>query len=95
MSFAIKLGRSIGSGAAYVGHGILVGAYGAGKFSADVATGVQLGYTERSEELKKLRAEAEAKYQAMLRAEATDATVVAKPEPAPAKTRRVVAKAPA
>ena len=43
MSFAIKLGRSIGSGAAYVGHGILVGAYGAGKFSADVATGVR-GY---------------------------------------------------
>jgi hypothetical protein len=60
MTVASKLGRGIGTAAAYTVHGAIRAAVGAGSFTAEVAHSAELGYTEQSAMLK-ARREAQAK----------------------------------
>lgn len=51
MSFGIKVGRFVGAAGAYAVEGAVRGAVGLGGFAQDVATGAELGYTEKHAEL--------------------------------------------
>ena len=84
MSIGIKLGRAIGTTAAYAGHLTVVAATKSGSFVQDVATGAQLGYDERSAELRLRRqAQREERDRMLAQAAAAQAT-----SPAPAKATR-------
>ena len=52
MSFGIRVGRAIGAGAALAVEGGVRGVSGLGRFGADVVSGTEQGYTERSAQLR-------------------------------------------
>lgn len=90
MSFGIKVGRAIGAGAALAVEGAVRGANGLGRFGADVVTGTEQGYAERSAQLRITRAAKDAARKAALAALAAQHTVAlgAPSEPfAPIKAR--------
>jgi hypothetical protein len=52
---AIKLGRTIGATAAYVGHAAIATTKATGRFGEDVLLGTQAGYLDHSTRLAALR----------------------------------------
>ena len=64
MSFGIRVGRALGVAGAYAVEGAVRGAVGLGGFAQDVATGAELGYTEKHAELLVERAAKDAAYAA-------------------------------
>lgn len=88
MSFGIKVGRAVGVIGALAVEGAVRGATGLGGFAQDVATGAELGYTEKHAELLLTRAAKEAERKAKIAAYA--AQLASKTEPV--VTAPVVAK---